>query len=433
MVSLLNSDKEIPIEYVYNMDTRLPNEVFAVELLTHPILLNKDNKGRIEITINRNDVKKALITNTAKRYAREKYIKKREVMVNKDKEIQSFLNGTSNKKQLRIDLDEFPLRWASGGIFSVIKFRGRTWTPFLFRDIPSVGWNISLGHSEREFNDKRQVVCDLNKELNDPSVFIVREFLEETLVLNKNPNHAVNSQLGMKRFCIDSHGIKMSGEKTAMLAKDHIDLRNRYDKISINTSQFVQEISYNTDFDINIDFMPTNTVIHIIQGDRQYKLENVFVCFNLMKLGIEVTKIAKYNLDDQDYMLDGEIQEHNSGLKELIRMPFALIAHNYLLQAFGCKFIMEHTEEYVQPSVLGRCIPEKDIHFFFWDILQRLAIMNGGISGIGDEIKQYSRWYSDFRNNFFDKNDIPTGKDPSFLFTLAAAKIANIYFSNINK
>ena len=69
------------------------------------------------------------------------------------------------------------LRWASGGVVSIVKFRKREWIPFFFRDIPAYGWNISLGASEERTDD-----------LNDPWSFIIREFLEETHVCRKNPS-----------------------------------------------------------------------------------------------------------------------------------------------------------------------------------------------------------------------------------------------------
>ena len=153
-------------------------------------------------------------------------------------------------------------------------------------------------------------------------------------------------------------------------------------------------------------------------------LTDVIVCFNLLELGIEVVKVISYDLDDDDYLLDGEILEFTP--KELTRMPVALISLDYLKLTFGRRHDWFYTAG-PQPSVLTlEPLSDDDIRIFEWDVRQRLAIIKGEKKGIGTELRRYLDWYDKFHANFFDERDHPYTKHPSQLFTPATAKILSL-------
>lgn len=421
--------KEIPVEYIYFTDTHQPNEAFAIELLNKPIVLRKDNSGDFTVTINRSGVEKAVITNAAKKEVCKKYINHQLTEIkNKDVEIFNFLNGKTNEQDKVIYLDKFPLRWASGGVFSVVKYRGQTWTPFFFRDIPPYGWNISLGASERHFyNQKVQVT--VKKELNNPKKLAIREFLEETLIFDRKP--IASGHTGINNLVIDLGNIKIARKKARSFAKMHIKYREEYDQIFIDHKLLKESDSYNNCVDINVKFLSTNTNLQINPGigNRSNFNPDVLVCFNLFELGIEIVKIAQFDLYDDYYLLDGEIIEET---KELARMPFALISHDYLWKNFGENYEIKYPEkddDLLQCSFEGNHIPLKDIHVFHWDVRRRVEIMRGA-PGIGGEKGRYTKWYDKFGKNFLDGNDEPSDANPSLLFTPASVKIVHSYFLN---
>ncbi len=433
-ISELETNEEIPVEYVHITDHRLKNEVFAVELLKSPIHIIKDNAGLINIIINRGDIKKAVITTPAKKYICTKYIKNKQQITQQDNQYHEFLTNKRHNETIKIDLDIFPLRWASGGVLSVINYKDKEelWTPFFFRDINPAGWNISLGASERHF-ENRKVVSDLNKELNDPLRFILREFLEETLVLTNEPKGGPNDRPTAKRFCFDLGELRKYRRDAIKFTHEHINRRSIDDELNIDIKRLDAGNNYNPNYDIDVDFLNTNTTLHIIHKGKQYKIRHVLVCFNLLELGIEVVKVAKYTLDENDYLLDGEILDHDDGIQELVRMPFALISHRYLEKEFGREYKPNHTPDDVQSSIIGSPIPPEDIRIFNWDIEKRLEVLNGKSTGVGREKERYECWKENFHQNFLDEHGKPTNSNPSSLFTPASVKIIHSYFSNVLK
>jgi len=414
----------VSIGKIMSEKQRLPHEVFSAELLTRPIYLKKQENGRNLVRINRNNVNQAVISTEAKKALCNHYVSGREKFLKyKDNDIHRFLSFKTRDNEKEILLDKFPLRWASGGVLSVVNFKKdgekKLWSPFFFRDIKPFGWNIALGASERYFDDSGILLSDINKELNDPWEFISREFLEETLILNDRPQE--EKILKFKNFYFDIAEKQAQKKQASFFAKKHIKLRQDYDKLNIKDSE---------DDDINIYLKSTNTDIEIINNGIPNRRNDVLVSFNLLELGIEVIKVIQYDLDEKDYLLDGEIWEHGDGVKELVRMPVALISHDYLKKVFGKNKFKPRYTKGIQPSIKGKRIRSKDIHFFNWDIIQRLRVLdrNDSKKEVGKELDRYEKWFNNFKTNFLDKHDNPTDKKPSILFTPASAKILNLFF-----
>jgi len=425
---------EIPVKYIHNTDSRLRNKVFSIELLKNNIQLRKEKNGRITVIIDRHDVQNAAITSRGINDICKKYITEniKVKIFQEDKKIHEFLSWKINdKKQYEINLTklQIPLRWASGGVLSVIRYKGQIWTPFFFRDLRPFGWDISLGASERHF-DKNGKLIDLNSDLNNPWTFITREFLEETLVLNREPSKTKDQIARQFRFSFAD--IRQNRESATKFINSHMECRKKYDNIKIVITHQKHETD---DYDVYPQLQETHTDLNILHGGGgQELLRNVLVCFNLLELGIEIVKVAEYDLTDTDYLLDGKIFEHYDGngklIQELERMPIALISHRYLGDTFGGNFNPQYTGDTVSSSIIGKPILPEDIHIFDWDVTQRVNVLKGRLDGVGTEKSRYKDWYKTFKQYFLDEKDNPSKKNPSSLFTPRSAKILNTYFSN---
>ena len=398
---------------------RLKNEVFAAELLTRDIVIENDDSTVVHI--DRRDVTDVVISSDGKKALCEEFVTPcQKALRKRDDEYHKFLMAPKGKSSKNVDLNDLPLRWASGGVLSIVTYQYKKWIPLFFRDIRPYGWNVSLGSSERYFDEKGMVISNLDEELNNPLQFIAREFLEETLVLTRSPTSGSNES---KLFILPFWPGSDSEQKKLQFASTHIELREKYDHLRIRP---------NHDARIRAHAAPTQMTLRVESYSRSNPgVSDVIICFNLLELGIEVVKVITYDLDDYNYLLDGEILEFTP--KELTRMPVGLISVSYLQSVFGTeKADLTYTLG-PQPSVrVRKPIPQEDIHIFDWDILQRLAIIRGEKDPIGTELRRYLDWYDKFGPNFLDEQDSPWTGNPSRLFTPATVKLLNLCFSQID-
>lgn len=408
-----------PRALVFEGDGLLPGQVFAVELLTQPILLSRNRHGRTILAVNRDDVSDALYTTEAKwNLCRETFntperIEKAKQM---DREIHRFLLGCSDDNPLLVRLDGMPLRWASGGVLSIVHWKKRLWTPFFFRDIPPFGWNIALGASERGDN------------LNDPWTFLLREFLEETLVLSNAPRRG--RLVDFKRFFPERLDIKREVERADRFAAEHIKVRRRNDGLVIRVTQDpIHLTGLDRQFCVILDFFNTATDVLIEHNGHIEWHGNVLACINPLELGIEVVKVVEYTLEEDNYILSGELLDFGTH-KELLRMPVALIAHDYLAQAFGDEDL-RYTGD-VQPSVEAPAIPPDCIHIFDYDARRRREIALGIEQNSSPWERQcYGEWLKKFGSYFFDDSGEVTNAHASTWFTPSSAKIISYFFANL--
>lgn len=399
---------------------RLPGEVFAAELLRQPVRIEKESETHTVIEINRTGVAKAVISTEGKKLLCDKYVTPRQkILRQQDLDYQQFLLDPSLLGSKTIEVDELPLRWASGGVVSVVTHRDRKWIPLFFRDIRPYGWNISLGASERYFDEKGRLLQELDEELENPSRFIAREFLEETLVLDKAPDPGANTS---RPFALPFWFGSVAEEKQLQFSAEHLRMRKEYDDLRIFPDENKR---------LRASSLSTTMNIQITRDDSTpHALTDVIACLNLLELGIEVVKVVSYKLNKDDYLLDGEILDLDP--KELTRMPMALISCGYLRSAFANQQNWIYTSG-PQPSLRAlQKLPEEDIRIFEWDVLQRLSIVRDEKRGIGTEFQRYLNWYDKFHANFFDENDRLYTSNPSRLFTPATAKILSLCFRQIN-
>jgi hypothetical protein len=397
---------------VFDEENPLPGKVFAVELLNSPIHIDSTTQKR-SVVLRRDNVRLGAYTPAGRNYIVEQAFPdddSREQAKTLDTEIHRVLLGLTREKK---PLNQKNMRWASGGVLSRVEYRGRNWFSFFFRDYPPYGWNISLGASERE------------EELIDPWKFIMREFLEETLICRP----ARHGRAVVRRpLVFDRLNIKEEIEQAERFSKKHRDLRYRRDCMN-----FVEEPGA----PVGCQIQPTKTTI-CIDGDSE--VEGVLVCVNLTELGIEVLKVVRYEISDRDYILDGEIYEpardgvNGIQQRELVRMPVALISEEYCKKAFGKAEKFEYVLPFDAkvPSILGPPIPEKDIVIFPHDVRRRVELVeNTSETATKWEQERYSLWLENFGSNFINAEGEPCSSNASRLFTPASAKAITYYFANI--
>ena len=404
---------------------KLKGEVFLIELLTQPIELERSDAG-VTITVDRRDVSECVVTNRGKQRLIDDFIGgKRKVISSlkaKDRKIQRFLTGESPRRRMTVSPRELkvPLRWASGGVLSVVKYRGREWVPLFFRDIPPYGWNISLGSTERRFDEQGQPISDRDLEHRCPWDLISREFLEESIVLDHDP--ANRSEPGaFRRF---KGPLPWPGPSVDRWRR-HVRLRRERDGLAsdLNGSPIqLEPVGPERPATLKIVSSPPG-------GEPPDEVSDVLVCFSLLDLGIEVVEVARYELNENDYLLDGEIDQEGC----LVRMPMALFSLPYLAETFSRD---ENWYRYVNPFHEGeppsirvaRAPKEDEVVFFPWDVEQRLKIIAGEM-GSDHERTRFTDWRARFRTNFLDRHGRPSLARPSRLFVPATAKVLNLYFS----
>lgn len=408
-------------EAVFEGKEPIPGQVFAIELLTQPVLLTKDRHGHVTVAINRDFVEQGLYTTEAKRDLCRRVFDTADKIAeahHRDAEIHRFLLGEVERDALILRLDQMPLRWASGGVMSLVHWRNRRWTPFFFRDIPPCGWNIALGGSER------------GDDLSDPWTFLLREFLEETLVLDRPPEVAV--PIDFKRFYFHRVAAGQEIARAEAFASEHIQMRRRSDGLMIRYLRDPERFEeLDRRFCVVPDFLNTMTEISIERDGHVKRYNNVLVCINLLELGIEVVKVVEYTLEDDDYYLDGELLDLGTH-KELLRMPVAFISHRYLKEVFDgreLRFIPG-----TQPSIEAPPIPPEDIHIFEFDARRRREIVLGAeASSTPWERRWHGDWMAQFGDRFFDETGHVSSRNASHLFTPSSAKVMSYFFANARR
>ncbi|MFL6199533.1 MAG: TIR domain-containing protein [Thermoanaerobaculia bacterium] len=423
----------VDCERVRASRTKLPGEVFVIELLNQPIDLERDGAG-VTITVDRRDITQCVINNAGKSKLIDNLITPFADVIStldsEDLRIQRFLTEktvaktTISPRELKV-----PLRWASGGVLSLVSFKQKEWVPLFFRDIPPYGWNISLGSSERRFDRHGQAQSDDEAEHRYPWDFISREFLEESIVINRRPDS--EDPLNPTAFRAFTAAFPLPGF-TAERWRKYADFRRRCDNLASHFD--------GSPIRLNVVPLEPQMTLKILSrplggepSDLDWSKEsNVLVCFSLRDLGIEVVRVFRYELQDNDYLLDGEIDHEGC----LVRMPMVLFSHDYLAETFTHD---ENWNHYVAPfgeppSIQVRRAPTvSEVVPFLWDVEQRVKIMNGKIEGTEHERTRFRRWYNMFHPDFLDDEDRPSLANPSCLFVPGTAKILSLYFSSLSK
>lgn len=442
-----NSDGILSKAQFDSSEQRFNDEVFALELLVNNIYISRDsNKSqfRYNILLNRSGVEQIVINQKGKESIRKRFVPaNHKELLEEETKIHSFMLGQSFKSAeksyddiIDIKLKKYPLFWASGGVLSIVNYKNKKWILFTFRDIKPYGWNLSLGSSERYFDTQDRLVSDFNHELNDPWNFIVREFLEEVLIIKGNPKPL--HECSVKKLYLGNLRIdKNISDKLNIFSSEHINLRLKYDDLNLylnNDSKVPHPM-----IDLRQDI--TNYSLEIIDSKKnRSRTTDVLVCFNLLELGIEIIKVLTFDIDDDDYILDGEIIINPDGTQELARMPVALISIEYLEGVFGtgCKNL-ERTKDEVDSSFICPPIPQDDLVLFDWDLKKRFNILNNpkNENYVGTELIRYKAFNESFSKYFNSEGKVSTAglSEHENLFTPASVCALTQFFNqkNINK
>lgn len=278
------------------------------------------------------------------------------------------------------------------------------------------------------------------EELNDPRLFIYREFLEETLVLPNSPRASGYRQI--KSFEIGPFPIPPQ-VIAARFMRDHIDLRGYYEALGL-IEPGPQSLR------IVVDEHRTEVTLEILRDSKVHgPFRDILICINFLELGIEIIKVLKYKLEYDDYLLDGEIHVPTS---QLIRMPIGMISHSYLREVFGPEgqirlesVVTQESADGIewisrratQPSVSALRAPTPgELYVFPWDVYARKSlaernpIVVGGRKPSTDEQIRHKRWLTNFREQWFDmqENSFSVTHACPF-FTSTSAKIMQYYFA----
>lgn len=226
-----------------------------------------------------------------------------------------------------------PFRWASGGYLPIVCYQQRPWAVLFFRDISPIGLNIANGASEN-----REEYKNLNR-------LIGREFSEEVIFLRSAPfpkERAVQHPFHIPNQSFETGDPVMPYLNEAFY-KEHARLRSEQDGIAIQLdreSEWPMLHGLNTPFDLRVRYHTPD-----LKHTRISLCPNVIFSLNPLEQGIEIIWLTQFNLNEGNYLLDGE---YNEAHKVLIRRPVILVSMDYLKGIYGA-----------YPS-LGELLPEVD-------------------------------------------------------------------------
>jgi len=423
---------KVPVQAIHESPVRLPGEVFAIELLTRPLVLRRDHKTeRFEVIVDRRETKHALVTNAAKTEECKRSVWGRENELKEiDDEIHQFLLGHSSHDEYVVNLHQLkiPLRWASGGVMSVvtgaIKDSTEDLTPFFFRDINPWGWNFALGSGERQFEEDGHCIAPVEDELNNPTLFIIREFLEETLIIENDP--IPGEILPFKQFYFDDIRVEQQKKWAERFSRKHSDRREAEDFLLFEKPKIIKN-GFGRSIVNALSVFDTKTDLLVIDKDgNKHKKNNVFITINLLELGIEVIKVIKYHLDSGDHILDGELLLREDGKTELVRSPCGFIAHKALERSFSPgNYSPQYTNE-IQPAFIGKPIQPNEIEFCTWDVKRRIERMQS-TQASDLEKERYKIWHERFGDYFDTEGNMKPDKIP-YCYIPGTAKTLSLYF-----
>jgi hypothetical protein len=233
-------------------------------------------------------------------------------------EIEDFLKGkTSQGDVLPIDAKKMPFRWASGGVLPIVLWNNRFWYVLFFRDIEPVGLNIANGASETK------------EEYKDLDSLAYREFSEELVLLNREPSPSDNLPVTQKIFRYPHPLPPETSDKITSneFAQKHKKLRKEHDGLPIEFDTDGPELKpINTPFEVEVSPHDTNQLY------RSPKVSNVVFNVNPTEFGIEVLRVSYFEMDKDDYLMDGEIWEMGPAL---VRQPIMLLSCDYIQSIFN--------------------------------------------------------------------------------------------------
>ena len=293
-----------------------PNWAFSIVLLANELQLDRrldsDGSERTRLTVNLRGQSTGLYNNAGKRWLRARFHKELRRYEAVSHVLAQFLKTAQAGSEHKVPLESLPLRWASGGVVPVVRWRGQRWITVFFRDIAPIGWNIANGASETkaEYKNLESLIC--------------REFAEECVVLASRPYTKGRSRQLEVRM---SSCLADAMSKRAITK--HREVRRRQDDITL-LPPGPQDILIARE-------IPTTTEVRVIYEDplgrpTERTIRDVYFNVNPAEMGIEVVRLVEFELPDEAVIIDGELLEN---LDMLVRRPVGLIREDYLRRTLG--------------------------------------------------------------------------------------------------
>ncbi|NWG06842.1 MAG: hypothetical protein HXY35_09180 [Chloroflexi bacterium] len=265
-----------------------------------------------------------------------------------------------------------PLRWASGGFLPIIELKGRHWALLFFRDINPIGLNIANGASETKSEYK-----DLHK-------LIGREFSEETVLLVSEPRSGAS--VAQQRFTVEEFGLDSASAVSEYInpgfVEKHNQLRKEHDNLNIELlrNEDGRPITpIRTPFRIRVKYHASD-----LRGIDDRYIKNVLFTINPFEFGVEVIWLCKFEMNEGEYILDGEF---NLGRNYLIRRPVVLLAMDYLKQVFETG------------GSLGEIIPDSESKLLPPIPYDSLIVFNQDVELRKQRLKYLDTWLASSKSN----------------------------------
>lgn len=301
---------------------------------------------------------------------------------------EALLSKKTRDVPLVLDTETIPYRWASGGILPIVRWRGRWWCALFWRDIRPIGWNLANGASE----DK--------EEYKDLERLMWREAREELVILARDPTTAATRNTTVvTRHLVPDADVPPLGNCLA----HHHRLRAEQDKWRIgypeewNDQRAVRATSLPGPHQVRIHYHKPDG-----EGSETRDVSNILLSINPLEFGIEVVRIAYFDLHDDDYLVDGEVLEAHGARPHLIRRPVGLVDLAALYRAWRRRGALGEDvtgDEFLE----GRRVTEIQPHdMFVFDVDIRARRV-----GIGPLMQHWNRRFGHHFDRLLQGKEIP--------------------------
>ena len=204
------------------------------------------------------------------------------------KKLEEFLIKGENKS-FTFDDDNFYFRFLSGGVLPIVNIANKKYYCLIYRERQPVGWNIANGGSDRR------------DEILQPIKTIMREMNEELLIidLDKQKRYVFGEVIDLPEFAIVREIMK---NKLLNLNWDQLEI-------------FFPEINWQKG--------PDRIVIKQGKGAKR-KTHDCYININATDFGIEIDKIAHFEVGENAIFIDGELCEGNAPGYHIENAPIGL-------------------------------------------------------------------------------------------------------------
>ncbi len=195
----------------------------------------------------------------------------------------------------RYDFDDasFPFRYGSGGTLPIVRFRGREYYCFFYREVQPIGWNIANGGT------------DSREELLHPMQAVDRELREELVILN--PKRQV-------RYVFEGDVDKPLDRPEFAVART---IMQRWFPKHDLASFAVREVPLKW-----LDG-PDQLVVRLT-GASAERTRRCFLNINAEDFGIEIDRVAWISVEEDAVFFDGELIDGDGILDDLVNCPVGL-------------------------------------------------------------------------------------------------------------